>query len=831
MGVQYIRKRGQYLATNHRNFEKNDKSIHVTTEQVVETILFPLRFPILSAVVCCYAFFLSVPEQTLELFFAYFEGTEQSRNILYKAIFSVSCLNFLCIIYFYENWYQRRISTRSSPYDDVSLHKYSRVTLVVTPILLLTFILAWRLNFGDHASVWSELTIDAQLANEMILLWFITLFASLLLMWWLELIMRMRTHFLTIDLLHRYFLIIVVPGFWFGLTFLHLGSTRSIHANIAQQQYDAFSLTTFLACVIVVCVGSSSIVLTRRNWPTGAAALAITIYIVGISWANLNNRYELDDYASDTASHKSAAQFAARGTQPNAATHFQQWLSAQKDWRESTPDNNRNEPYEVFLVAAQGGGLYAGYHTAMFLARLHDELDSGNSPFLNRLLTISGVSGGGIGSAVFLAAARALKRHRDASLSECSVGRKTSNFNSYKPSKKKLTTELLVRCFFRRDLLAPVFQRGLFRDIPISFVPRFIWPYHVADRGVFFEHTLQRGWQQVLDSYGLKDSNVFEGTLSNISRKDGAINEQPWPSLVLNTSVVEDGSRLIFAAPWMRLPSSLSSPAVADLRYFSCVSRIKSLSVARATRLSSGFPYIFPPALIETSYSGCFDRKKFEIPMAARIVDGGYNENSGLSTISHILAGLRKAFLDSQCNKKPPPLNEVDRGNSGENYGLRSFVSVPISYSSGEVCIKVRFHIVNFTHRYGEFSAFNSGSEFGEFADPLRTLDNARIHRGFEAEYFLKRWRGVVFSNVFLGDGSFSPPLGLFLSETTLRKIEQRSGGGAPMSLEELSKANPSLDEKSLITICLNIHTAHKLRRIAAGNSSSGLNEKDVCRI
>jgi hypothetical protein len=53
--------------------------------------------------------------------------------------------------------------------------------------------------------------------------------------------------------------------------------------------------------------------------------------------------------------------------------------------------------YPLFIVAAQGGGFYAAYHSALSLARLQDAC----SEFSDHVFAISSVSGGSLGAAVF----------------------------------------------------------------------------------------------------------------------------------------------------------------------------------------------------------------------------------------------------------------------------------------------------------------------------------------------------------------------------------------------------------------------------------------------
>ena len=72
-----------------------------------------------------------------------------------------------------------------------------------------------------------------------------------------------------------------------------------------------------------------------------------------------------------------------------------------KEWYDSRTDKSayldRGQRYPVYVVAAQGGGIYAAYHAAVFLAGTQDECPL----FRKHLFAISSVSGGSVGAAVF----------------------------------------------------------------------------------------------------------------------------------------------------------------------------------------------------------------------------------------------------------------------------------------------------------------------------------------------------------------------------------------------------------------------------------------------
>src|SRR5262249_31490051 len=74
-------------------------------------------------------------------------------------------------------------------------------------------------------------------------------------------------------------------------------------------------------------------------------------------------------------------------------------LDAFKMWFESRQDKSRFEHsgFPIYIVAAEGGGILAAAHAASFLAQIQDICPG----FSHHLFSISGVSGGSVGAAVF----------------------------------------------------------------------------------------------------------------------------------------------------------------------------------------------------------------------------------------------------------------------------------------------------------------------------------------------------------------------------------------------------------------------------------------------
>ncbi len=119
------------------------------------------------------------------------------------------------------------------------------------------------------------------------------------------------------------------------------------------------------------------------------------------------------------------------------------WYRARKD-----KDAYQNEPYPVYLIAAEGGGLYAAQFTAKVLARLQDRCPN----FAQHVFAISGVSGGSLGASIFSSLAK--KYAPNGPPQECRLGSRAF--------------EAKVDKFLNRDFLAPIVAAGVLCGLPAA---------------------------------------------------------------------------------------------------------------------------------------------------------------------------------------------------------------------------------------------------------------------------------------------------------------------------------------------------------------------------
>ena len=82
---------------------------------------------------------------------------------------------------------------------------------------------------------------------------------------------------------------------------------------------------------------------------------------------------------------------------PTIATTFDRWLS-EHNRRAEIKATTEQDPWPIYVVSAQGGGVFAAYHAAKALASLSQEVPA----FPRHVFALSGVSGGSVGVALYV---------------------------------------------------------------------------------------------------------------------------------------------------------------------------------------------------------------------------------------------------------------------------------------------------------------------------------------------------------------------------------------------------------------------------------------------
>lgn len=302
-------------------------------------------------------------------------------------------------------------------------------------------------------------------------------------------------------------------------------------------------------------------------------------------------------------------------------SRFEEWYGARRQHGLVSADR----PYPVFIVAAEGGGIYAAAATTAFLSRMQER----NPTFAQHVFAISGVSGGAVGAMVFHGAVDALCP----SLVKVGSSRAVPSITG-QPGASALQNK--VASIIKDDHLSPLV--GLV-------VADFLGTFPNGDRAIGLERSLETTMRSVLDYSGRR--MVMENTFDQ-----HWVVTKPAPALVLNTTFVRGGDRVVFA-PFTLDPKYVSQHNIAQWRDRYLWNDSNDLSLTRAAVTSARFPGILPAHEFRSysraapSPSGSTPARPSAPEQATRswsFVDGGYIDASGALTAQEIYRSLDEAF-------------------------------------------------------------------------------------------------------------------------------------------------------------------------------------------
>ncbi|MBL4890799.1 MAG: hypothetical protein JKX91_03045 [Rhizobiaceae bacterium] len=330
--------------------------------------------------------------------------------------------------------------------------------------------------------------------------------------------------------------------------------------------------------------------------------------------------------------------------------NFQKWLDAREElWK----DRTRGGEYPIFIVAAEGGGIYAAQNAAFTLGRLEDMSKSlgAATPFSQNTFVISGISGGSIGSALFVS----------------HLVDKNKKF----PDK---SIEDSLANILNQDLLSPIVANLFSLDYLQRFIP---YPF-VPDRAAALEKAVASAWQLEHN-----DQATLDQAFSELGAKSTNI-----PALVLNTTEINSG-RTVASAPF-RFTSKQdeegqfgnvfegdgqrqtfreimrprgkdqalyqplkeceiagsSSGSFKKYENLGDFDKIREMSVLRSAVTSARFPYVSPAGfLMRRDVQKCSNSEEFQVVYRAQYVDGGYVESSGTEPALAILKRLNDRIV------------------------------------------------------------------------------------------------------------------------------------------------------------------------------------------
>ncbi|MEO6852593.1 MAG: hypothetical protein ABI410_20815, partial [Rhodoferax sp.] len=273
--------------------------------------------------------------------------------------------------------------------------------------------------------------------------------------------------------------------------------------------------------------------------------------------------------------------------------------AALKDWVKGLPPGTPR----VFLVASEGGGIRSAYWTAQVLRRLEERFPD----FHQASFAFSGVSGGAVGMAAYSACLRGGKQ----GLEDC-----------------------LKKGFQQQDALSPLLAAGLFEDGLARLLPTSGGDKGPCDhpgcgsmsRALGFE----REWLRAFPALAQPIQSVPKGQ----------------PHLLLNSTWVESGELAVASS--LRLDNT-SFPAARDVQTHLGA----PLNLMAAAHVAARFPFINPLALVQPA-SGDGEQ--------GHLADGGYFDNSGVTSLGHLWFAMQQAFKDAGRTPPEPLLVLIRNG-------------------------------------------------------------------------------------------------------------------------------------------------------------------------
>ncbi|MDR5884083.1 patatin-like phospholipase family protein [Caballeronia sp. LZ032] len=369
----------------------------------------------------------------------------------------------------------------------------------------------------------------------------------------------------------------------------------------------------------------------------------------------------------------------------------------------------------AYMVSAEGGGIRAAYWTATTLAQL--DLETADA-FSRRVFLLSGVSGGSLGVATWLAA-----REKAGSV----------------PSERMK----LITSFLSSDFLSPLIGGFLYLDVPRLIFGR-LW--FTARRDQAFEKALASRWREV-GGTDFFDREYFRLCLRSFG-------DSP-PDVVFGSTDALTGT-----------PVQLTA---GDDRSFEGTT-IEHASVAEAVHLSARFPFLSPAAEVGTNagklwrswhpsdgpssreiFQKGFDQATIDatsLPEAeelrrsglgvyirtAVLVDGGYVDNSALAPALRILRDRKFWIKTNSPGAKADadiPIRLVHISNDPGRLCLRESPGDPTKASQRvKRFLDVSGQNPLCRYDYDELEGSLSALPFGWLTTPIQTLLAVRSQQG-----------------------------------------------------------------------------------------------------
>lgn len=375
------------------------------------------------------------------------------------------------------------------------------------------------------------------------------------------------------------------------LAVLILNVLVTVLVVIQPRQFDGIgSLAVLLIAGSFFCMsgGFLCMLADRRGIPLISLLMLMAVSLHAL---HLNDNHRVRQYPSMTTHQRPAT--VAPDNRPDFDTYAETWLQTRCASQRACP---------VIMVSTEGGGLRSAAWTAMVLSRFTALIDQAQPPaggeplFEHYLFAGSGVSGGSLGLAAYVAALH--------------VAPATG------ASAQARTEQML-----NHDFLAPAMANAWFVDFTQRWLPGALFD----DRG----RALTRAWEQAAEEQGL---DVFAQPFAALYENgDGSVNTDV-PALFLNSTTVGQGWRFI-QDPFRPFTDSPWTTAYDGSRWLD-----PRVPLSEVVLNSARFTYLSPAGTLQTANAASAPSLN---PATFQLVDGGYFENSGTETLRELIQRLR----------------------------------------------------------------------------------------------------------------------------------------------------------------------------------------------
>jgi hypothetical protein len=337
----------------------------------------------------------------------------------------------------------------------------------------------------------------------------------------------------------------------------------------------------------------------RRGVPllSGLVCLSLLLHVL-----RLNDNHRVRQYP-EMSTHQKPATLGAE-TRPGFDEYAKAWLDDRCAGRATCP---------VVLVSTEGGGIRGAAWTAMVLGKLTDTMnsrwpDKTGEPLLARYMFAgSGVSGGSLGLAGYAALLHQF----------------VSQGHGEHP---RMTMEADAQTLLNHDFLAPTLANLFFVDFTQRWLP-----------GAWFDdrsRALTRSWEWAAGKQGM---NAFAQPFSALYRTDDGQLDTRMPALFFNSTTVAEGRRFI-QHPFRPMAMSArppSPPSTWTAAFDGSAWLDSRIPLSEVVLNSARFTYLSPAGTLETAATPA------PTPPQLQLVDGGYFENSGTTTLLEVMQQLR----------------------------------------------------------------------------------------------------------------------------------------------------------------------------------------------